>query len=63
MPDMKKAYDRDAVIFGLINNTGGTQESYIKVNNNKPPLSFGKYKVKTVAYENGELTDIYDMII
>ncbi len=60
---MKKAYDKDAVIFRLINNTPCTEKSYIKVNNTQLDLSFGKYEVKTVVYENGALTESYELLI
>ena len=60
---MKKAYDKDAVIFRLINNTPSSEKSYIKVNNAHLDLEFGKYEVKTVVYENGTLTESYEMII
>ena len=60
---MKKAYDSNAIIFRLINNTPYSEKSYIKVNGTTFDLSFGKYEVKTVAYENGILTESYEMII
>lgn len=60
---MKKAYDKDAVIFRLINNTPSTEKSYIKVNNTQLDLSFTKYEVKTVVYENGALTESYELLI
>lgn len=60
---MKKAYDKDAVIFRLINNTPNSEKSYIKVNDTSLDLSFGKYEVKTVVYENGTLTESYELLI
>lgn len=60
---MKKAYDKDAVIFRLINNTPNSEKSYIKVNNTQLDLSFGKYEVKTVVYEKGALTESYELLI
>lgn len=63
MPTVKKAYDRDAVIFRLQNNTPNGVDSYINVNGKVLKLHFGKYEVKTVIYENGELTESYELII
>ncbi|MBO5215363.1 MAG: alpha-mannosidase [Clostridia bacterium] len=60
---MKKADDRDAIIFRLQNNTSTPVSTHISVNGAVRPLSFGKYEVKTVVYENGELTEITEMII
>lgn len=60
---MKKAYDKDAIIFRLINNTPNSEKSYIKVNDTSLDLSFGKYEVKTVVYENGTLTESYELLI
>jgi hypothetical protein len=60
---MKKAYDKDAIIFRLINNTPNSEKSYIKVNGTTLDLSFGKYEVKTVVYENFTLAESYEMII
>jgi alpha-mannosidase len=63
MPTLKKAYDKDAMIFRLLNNTPNSVESFIKVNGQLLPLSFGKYEVKTVVYENGILTESYELLI
>ena len=63
MPTLKKAVGRDAMIFRLLNNTPDSVESYIKVNGQKLPLCFGKYEVKTVVYENGELTESYELLV
>ncbi|MBE6624842.1 MAG: alpha-mannosidase [Ruminococcaceae bacterium] len=63
VPTIKKAYDRDAVIFRLLNNTQGKVDSYIEVNGQRLTLSFGKYEAKTVIYENNTLTESYEMII
>ncbi len=60
---MKKADGHDAIIFRLQNNTSRDVNTYIKVNDATRPLSFGKYEVKTIIYEKGELTEIADMII
>ncbi len=60
---IKKGYGRDNVIFRLVNNTPSSVESYISVNGEKLPLTFGKYEVKTVVYENGALTDFYEMLV
>ncbi len=63
MPTVKKMYGRDAIIFRLLNNTENSVDSYIKVNGTKLSLSFGKYEAKTVVYENGTLTESYEMIV
>ena len=63
MNTVKKSYDKDAIIFRLLNNTPRSEESYLKVNDAKLNLSFGKYEVKTVVYENGKLTESYELLI
>jgi alpha-mannosidase len=63
MPAVKKAYGTDALIFRLLNNTPNAVESAIRVNGERLPLSFGKYEVKTVLYENGRLTESYELLI
>lgn len=63
MPTVKKAYDKDAVIFRLLNNTPNSVKSHIKVNGQKLDLTFGKYEIKTVVYENGTLTESYELLI
>ena len=63
MPTVKKAYDREAVIFRLLNNTPNDVESYIKVSGQHLDLTFGKYEVKTVVYENGKLSESYELLI
>ena len=63
MPALKKAYSKDAMIFRLLNNTPNHVDSYIKLNEQCLPLSFGKYEVKTVVYENGVLTESYELLI
>lgn len=63
MPTVKKAYDGDGVIFRLLNNTPKGVESYIAVNGARIDLTFGKYEVKTVVYENGKLTESYELLI
>jgi alpha-mannosidase len=63
MSTFKKAYGKEAMIFRLLNNTPDNVESQIKLNGHILPLSFGKYEVKTIVYENGTLTESYEMII
>jgi len=60
---IKKGHGRDNVIFRLVNNTPNSTESYISVNGHTLPLSFGKYEVKTVVYEDGTLTEHYEMLV
>lgn len=63
MPTLKKADGADSLIFRLINNTDKRVDTYIEVGSARLELSFGKYEVKTVVYENGTLTESYEMII
>ena len=63
MPTAKKAYGKDAFIFRLLNNTDNTVSSYIKINDNRLDLNFGKYEVKTIVYENGTLTESYELLV
>lgn len=63
LPTVKKAYDKNALIFRLLNNTPKCVESYIKVNGSELKLSFGKYEVKTVIYENKTLSESYELLI
>ncbi len=60
---MKKADDRTGILFRLLNNTDKAVETYLAVDGTRLPLSFGKYEVKTVLYENGELTELDQLII
>ncbi len=60
---VKKGYGKNNIIFRLVNNTPSSAESYISVNEQRLPLAFGKYEVKTVVYENGSLEESYEMII
>ncbi|MBQ8567403.1 MAG: alpha-mannosidase [Clostridia bacterium] len=63
MPTVKKADGRDAVIFRLLNNTENSVKSGICVNGAHLPLDFSKYEVKTVLYENGALTESYELLV
>ena len=63
MPTAKKMYGRECVIFRLLNNSPRSEQSYIKVGNARLDLSFGKYEVKTVVYENGTLTESYELLV
>ena len=63
MPTLKKAYNKDATIFRLLNNTPNSVDSYIEVNGQRLPLAFGKYEVKTVVYENGKLKETYELLV
>lgn len=63
IPTIKKAYDKDAIIFRLLNNTENSVQSSITVNGQKLPLAFGKYEVKTVVYENGTLNESYELLV
>ncbi len=63
MPTIKKADDKDAIIFRLLNNTENSVQSSLIVNGQRLSLAFGKYEVKTVLYENGTLNESYELII
>jgi len=54
---IKKAGERSAIIFRLLNNTENCVDTAICVEKARLPLHFGKFEVKTVLYENGELTE------
>ena len=60
---MKKADGRKGILFRLLNNTDKAIKTDLTVYGTRLPLSFGKYEVKTVLYENGELTKIEELII
>ena len=60
---LKKADERDAVIFRLLNNTENSVDTQIRVEGATLPLHFGKYEVKTVLYENGKLTESDRLLI
>ena len=60
---MKKADGKNATIFHLLNNSNDEIKTSISVNSTTLPLNFGKYEVKTVVYENGELREEKMMII
>ena len=63
MPTVKKAYGKDGVIFRLLNNTPNQVDTYIKINDQRLPLKFGKYEVKTIAYENNTLWESFELLI
>ena len=60
---VKKADGRDAMIFRLLNNTDGERRSTLRVDGAEIELSFGKYEVKTVLLEGGELSESPEIII
>ena len=60
---MKKADNKNATIFRLLNNSNEEIETSISVNSTTLPLQFTKYEVKTVVYENGELIEEKMLII
>ncbi|MBO5269794.1 MAG: hypothetical protein J6B77_03340, partial [Clostridia bacterium] len=63
MPAFKKAYGRDALILRLLNNTPKPVDSYVRLSGQILPLSFGRYEVKTVVYENGALYETEELLI
>ena len=60
---MKKADGKNATIFRLLNNSCESIKTSLSVNSVTLPLNFGKYEVKTVVYENGELREEEMLII
>lgn len=60
---MKKADGKNSTIFRLLNNSDDCIKTSISVNSTTLPLNFGKYEVKTVVYENGELKEEKMLII
>lgn len=60
---MKKADERDALVFRLLNNSEERVETVFKVEGASLPLRFGKYEVKTVLYENGKLKESEQLLI
>ena len=60
---MKKADGKNATIFRLLNNSDEEIKTSISVNSLSLQLNFGKYEVKTVVYENGELREEKMLII
>ncbi len=60
---MKKADGKNATIFRLLNNSENEVMTSISVNSTALPLNFGKFEVKTVVYENGELREEKMLII
>ena len=60
---MKKADNKNATIFRLLNNSNDEIKTSISVNSTTLPLQFTKYEVKTVVYENGELSEEEMLII
>ncbi len=60
---MKKADNKGATIFRLLNNSNEKIETSIIVNSTKLPLSFTKFEVKTVVFENGKLREEKMLII
>ena len=60
---MKKADEKDALIFRLLNNTEENVDTAICVEGAKLPLHFGKYEVKTIVYEKGELKESAKLLI
>ncbi len=60
---MKKADDKNATLFRLLNNNENETSTSISVNSITLPLQFTRYEVKTVVYENGKLREEKNLII
>ena len=52
---MKKSEDKDALILRLFNNSHDCAETVLTVNETELKIRFGKYEVKTVVFNRGEL--------
>ena len=59
----KKADDRDALIFRLLNNNDHDASTILQVQAASLPLQFGNFEVKTVLFENGELQELSGLLI
>ncbi|MBR6552068.1 MAG: hypothetical protein IKT89_04415, partial [Clostridia bacterium] len=60
---MKKADGKNSTIFRLLNNSDGEIKTSLSVNSLSLQLNFGKYEIKTVVLENGELREEKELII
>ena len=60
---IKKADNREAIIFRLMNNTESQIETALNVNEARLNLIFNKYEVKTVLYEGQKLFEEKELII
>lgn len=60
---IKKVDGREAILFRLLNNTEERAETVLHVNDERLPLVFGKYEVKTILYENNGLVECDELII
>ena len=60
---LKKADEKDALILRLLNNTDGAYDTFVSVGDVSLPLSFGKYEVKTVIFEDGRLCESPEILI
>ena len=60
---MKKADGREAAILRLVNNTNASATAALTVNGVRAELCFGKYEVKTLVWENEQLSESYEMLI
>ena len=63
MPTVKKMDGDKKIIFRLLNNTPDNVESFIEINGARFEISFGKYEVKTVVYDDGALSESYELLI
>lgn len=60
---IKKADDKNALIFRLLNNSKNDVETALNVCESRLPLSFGKYEVKTVVYDENGLREVEELLI
>ena len=60
---IKKADERDALLFRLLNNTKESVQTQLTVNGASLALSFGKYEVKTVSWDGESLKEEAELLI
>jgi hypothetical protein len=63
VPTIKKAYGKNALLVRLLNNTPNGVKTYVKINGSHLELDFGKFEVKTLAYEDGKLSESYELLV
>ena len=60
---VKKARETEGYILRLFNNTAGKNTTTVTFGGASKEISFGKYEVKTLVYNDGELSESEEMII
>lgn len=60
---MKKQYGKDSMIIRLFNNSKENAETELKIGESVKCVSFGRFEVKTLIYERGNIAESYETII